>query len=37
VWERPPNHDAWWLVGHLLKQKRIEVRAADERRRARAM
>ncbi len=32
-----PDHDAWWLVEAPAEQKRIEVRAADERRRARAM
>jgi hypothetical protein len=32
-----PEHDAWWLVERPLEQKRIEARAADERRRARAV
>lgn len=30
-----PQHDAWWLVEEPAAQKRIEQRAADERRRAR--
>lgn len=32
-----PEHDAWWLVDTPSAQKRIEVRAADERRRVRAI
>jgi hypothetical protein len=32
-----PEHDAWWLVDTPAAQKRIEVRAADERRRVRAI
>jgi hypothetical protein len=32
-----PEHDAWWLVEPPAEQKRIEARAADERRRARAV
>jgi hypothetical protein len=32
-----PEHDVWWLVDTPAAQKRIEQRAADERRRARAM
>jgi hypothetical protein len=31
-----PEHDAWWLVEDAASQKRIEQRAADERRRVRA-
>jgi hypothetical protein len=31
-----PEHDAWWLVDTPTAQKRIETRAADERRRVRA-
>jgi hypothetical protein len=31
------EHDAWWLVDTPSAQKRIEVRAADERRRVRAI
>ena len=32
-----PEHDAWWLVEAPAAQKRIEQRAADERRRARVV
>jgi hypothetical protein len=32
-----PEHDAWWLVENAATQKRVEQRAADERRRVRAM
>jgi hypothetical protein len=32
-----PEHDAWWLVDTPAAQKRIELRAADERRRVRAI
>jgi hypothetical protein len=32
-----PEHDAWWLVEDAATQKRVEQRAADERRRVRAM
>jgi hypothetical protein len=31
-----PEHDAWWLVEDAAAQKRVEQRAADERRRVRA-
>ncbi|HLK35522.1 MAG TPA: M17 family peptidase N-terminal domain-containing protein [Polyangiaceae bacterium] len=31
------EHDAWWLVETAADQRRIEARAADERRRARAI
>ncbi len=31
-----PEHDAWWLVEDAATQKRVEQRAADERRRVRA-
>jgi hypothetical protein len=31
-----PEHDAWWLVEDAASQKRVEQRAADERRRVRA-
>ena len=30
-----PEHDAWWLVEDAVAQKRVEQRAADERRRVR--
>jgi hypothetical protein len=30
-----PEHDAWWLVEDAASQKRVEQRAADERRRVR--
>jgi hypothetical protein len=30
-----PDHDAWWLVEDAASQKRVEQRAADERRRVR--
>jgi hypothetical protein len=32
-----PEHDAWWLVESAAAQKRIEQRAADERRRLRTL
>jgi hypothetical protein len=32
-----PEHDAWWLVEDAASQKRVEQRAADERRRVRAV
>lgn len=32
-----PEHDAWWLVETPAAQKRIELRAADERRRVRTL
>ncbi len=32
-----PHHDAWWLVDSPAAQKRIELRAADERRRVRSL
>ncbi len=32
-----PEHDAWWLVEHPSVQKRVEQRAAEERRRARSI
>jgi hypothetical protein len=32
-----PEHDAWWLVEDAATQKRVEQRAADERRRVRAL
>jgi hypothetical protein len=32
-----PEHDAWWLVESPAVQKRVEQRAADERRRARSI
>jgi hypothetical protein len=32
-----PEHDAWWLVDTPTAQKRIELRAADERRRVRTL
>jgi Cytosol aminopeptidase family, N-terminal domain len=32
-----PAHDAWWLVETPAAQKRIELRAADERRRVRTL
>jgi hypothetical protein len=32
-----PEHDAWWLVENPAVQKRVEQRAADERRRARSL
>jgi hypothetical protein len=32
-----PEHDAWWLVEEASMQKRVEQRAADERRRARSL
>jgi hypothetical protein len=32
-----PEHDAWWLVEDTSSQKRVEQRAADERRRVRTV
>jgi hypothetical protein len=32
-----PEHDAWWIVEDAAAQKRVEQRAADERRRVRAV
>ena len=32
-----PEHDAWWLVESAASQKRVEQRAADERRRVRTV
>lgn len=32
-----PEHDAWWLVEDAAAQRRVEQRAADERRRVRAV
>jgi len=32
-----PEHDAWWLVEDVASQKRVEQRAADERRRVRTV
>jgi hypothetical protein len=32
-----PEHDAWWLVEDAASQKRVEQRAADERRRVRTV
>jgi hypothetical protein len=32
-----PEHDAWWLVEDAAAQKRVEQRAADERRRVRTL
>jgi hypothetical protein len=32
-----PEHDAWWLIEEAAVQKRVEKRAADERRRARSV
>jgi len=32
-----PEHDAWWLVEDAVSQKLVEQRAADERRRVRAV
>ena len=32
-----PDHDAWWIVEPVADQKRIELRAAEERRRVRTV